>query len=184
MKTSYSRVNFDKRIRIDKICSDNGFYKAMNFISFENGKMSATNGFIAVVLDIEECSTFSDLEIGLMNGHFLHKDDYADLIKSNFVTPYAEGFSIVREGREKIIKYATNVKKFPNCEKVFPASSKEISEIGIDLQNLSVIKGALPFKNTKFTFLSHAKPITLTDAGCKYTSKGLIMPVILTDLNK
>ena len=171
------RINFDKDIRIDKVCSTDDLRPVFENIFFEDGNMIATNAHILVVNNIAECSSFKPEQIEILNGKFIHKNDYAELLKSDIVSIKEDGFYIKNGTRQKAILFNNIDKPFPNYKALFSETAKTTEYIGIDPTLVCKIQLALPYKRSmKLTFNGKNKTIYVDCVDMEYKSKGLIMP--------
>ena len=178
MKT---RHNFNRNIRLDAICSQDGFRVQMEFISFQNGKAIATNGHCLVVAKISEISTFTEEEIEKLNGKFIHRESFKRLIKEDFVQITDDGFLCISDNRKQLI-YFSEVDKFPNWKPLFVEKRCSLSKFGIDPKKLLDLQSCLPYKKVKIEFgINEQSAIFISDIRGECDSKGLIMPCSLTN---
>ena len=65
--------NFNKKCKLHLACSKKDLYRPiMNHIYFDKGSAIATNGHILAMLNIKECSDFTDEEIEKLDGKLIH----------------------------------------------------------------------------------------------------------------
>ena len=178
MKT---RHNFNRGIGLDAICSQGDLRPRTGFISFQDGKAIATNGYCLVVAKISEISTFTKEEVEKLNGKFIHRENFKRLIKENFVQITDDGFLCISDNRKQLI-YFSEVEEYPNWKPLFVETRCSLSKFGIDPKKLLALQFCLPYKKIKVEFGENERSaIFISDISGGYESKGLIMPCLLTN---
>ena len=178
MKT---RKNFNRGIRLDKICAVDDFKIPLHFISFQDGNAIATNAQCLVVAKISEISNFSDEQIEKLNGKYIHRESFKRLIKEDYVQIVDDGFLCISDEAKQLI-YFGEVDNFPNVRSLFVADRCELNKIGIDPSKLAVLQACLPYKYSKLEFgKNKLSTIFVSDAQGAFESKGIVMPFMLND---
>lgn len=173
------RHNFNKGVKLHIACSDDDYRIVMNHIYFDNGYAVASNGYVIIKAYLKEISSFTDEEIEMLNGKFLHRDAFKELIKYNDVEVDKDGFLVKTDlFSMKINFYSKDDIKYPNYEKVISSLSKEkIDFIGISLNRLSLLTECINQDKVKLEFNGTENGIIVKFLSEKIiNSIGLIMP--------
>lgn len=93
-----TRINFDKKCRLDKVCANDDLRPAMEYIYFIGGYAYATNAMILVRASLKSISNLHRETIDKLNGHCIHKNTYADLLnRETFKVENNEIISYVKD---------------------------------------------------------------------------------------
>jgi hypothetical protein len=173
------RVNFNKDAKMHLIAGDNsGFRPNFDYIQFKNGFMYATDAHVLVKNKISECSNFEPEQIALLEGKFIHRMDYKELLRANFVTIEADGFLIRNNERRMKIYFAPDRENYFDCDKLFKDETKEVSKIGIRADFITRISKALYCDlGYEFKFNGGTNGIVVKNANGSEESRALIMPI-------
>ncbi|MGL5681689.1 MAG: hypothetical protein ACRDDZ_01375 [Marinifilaceae bacterium] len=154
MKKQITRINFDKNIRIDKVCANNDLRPTMECIYFEGDYMYATDANMLVKLKISECCTIPQEFIDKLNGKLLPSKAYAEIIKYDTIKEVTDiGIRVSNEFRETIFKFREG--KFPNADYVLnQLLSQESNTIHHDTlfvnpELICAVSNAMPFEDNK-----------------------------------
>ena len=180
--------NFNKKCKLHLACSKKDLYRPiMNHIYFDKGSAIATNGHILAVLDIKECSDFTEEEIEKLDGKLIHGKKFEELLKYDNVLINDEGFYVPYGDEDKLeLKFSKNLGKYVEYDLLFAEhKNSDIYSIGLDMELISTLQKILPYRAIKITFGVDAKSaIVVTDANGIYKSKAIIMPYLTSEQKK
>lgn len=173
--------NFRKKISI--ACGTDELRPSMMHIYFNNGYAYATDAHILLKQKLK-AHAFTDEEIEILNGKFLHAAAFNEVYRYDHVTVSEKGF-ICRKGPVKtIVEFTDFDGNFPNIEAVIPTGElKPIDSIGV---NMAIIKKVEQLtlsyvKNVKMSFRAKNRAIIFTPLDAKDLEPDaeliLIMPV-------
>lgn len=184
MKT---RHNFNKNVRIDRICNDTLFRSAQSLIYFKDGYAYATDAHILVKVRITEISSFQENQLTTLDGKAIHKSVYAKLLPFDGVEITPEGFKARVPEAESFITFGfAGLQKgmVPDIEKVIMDARNdvqaEITAIGINpslLKRLDCLFGDT--YGVKLIIKAVNKPVLVKWTG--HDAIGLIMPVMINE---
>lgn len=182
-----SRHNFNKNVRIDRICDDTLFRPAQSFIYFNDGYAYATDAHILVKAKLAEISTFQEPQLQILNGKAIHKSVFAKLLPFERVEIIEDGFKArVPEGNSFITFGFAGTEKnmVADIEKVILNARNDeqtgITSFGINptlLKRLDCL-----FTDTygvELIIKAPTKPILVKWSG--HDAIGLIMPIMIND---
>lgn len=75
------RINFDKKCRLDKVCTKEEVRPVFNYIFFKNGYAYVSDTHIMIRANLHAISNLPQETIDALNGHCIDKDLYIDLLK-------------------------------------------------------------------------------------------------------
>jgi hypothetical protein len=129
MKTIH---NFNSNVRLDKICSTDDLRPVFERIYFKDGFAYATDTHVIVKVNVKRISSFSDEEIGLLDGKLLHKNAYKELLKFGVAKIEADGITGIGSYYSALFKFHNEDYEYPNTDAIFnrkDGSQKIISEV-------------------------------------------------------
>lgn len=179
------RHNFNKGIELHKVCSVDEFRPVMNYVYFENGYAIASNGYILIKAKIDEISNFDELEIEMLNGHFLHAKGFQMLMKHDVVAIEKDGFLAQGDSYSIKIKfYSGDAMKYPSYQKlldIWTADNKQ--KIVLNPYILSDVCASVNAKEVRMRFQGADNSGVMlefprSDLPC---TRGLIMPKLDND---
>ncbi len=116
------RINFNKNAKLHEICVIDELRDPMEHVYFDEGNAVCSDGYIMAVFKIAEISTIGQEQIGLLEGKFIHRSAFKEMLKydeilieSEFIIAKGKGFD-VRFPLKSDIKY-------PNYKKVIAYNS-------------------------------------------------------------
>jgi hypothetical protein len=111
------RINFNKNAKLHEICAIDELRESMEYVYFDEGNAVCSEGHIMAIFKISEISTIGEEQIKLLEGKFIHRSAFKEMLKyneivveSDFITAKGNGFD-VRFTLKSDIKY-------PNYKKV------------------------------------------------------------------
>ena len=87
-----ARHNFNKNVRIDRICDDTLYRPAQSLIYFKDGYAYATDAHILVKVKLTEISSFQEDQLSMLDDKAIHKSVYAKLLIFDRIEITPEGF--------------------------------------------------------------------------------------------
>ena len=116
------RINFNKNAKLHEICAIDELRISMEYVYFDEGNAVCSDGYIMAIFKIAEISTIVEEQIGLLEGKFIHRSAFKEMLKydeilieSEFIIAKGKGFD-VRFPLKSDIKY-------PNYKKVIAYNS-------------------------------------------------------------
>jgi len=113
------RYNFDKNIRLDKICSDENFRPVLNNVYFKDRCAIATNGHAFVKVPLEEISNLNKEDMDKLNGKFLNRENYRHILQYNRITNIDDKGIECTGIYDKVKFLFSEEDKFPDYNKAF-----------------------------------------------------------------
>lgn len=179
-----SRVNFNKGLRMDLACAEDGLRPIMNCVHFKDGYAYASDGHILVKNFLSECTSIPEEQIEKLDGKNLHRESYKELLKYDVIEISDEGIEATKNG-EKSFFYFSNVDGvYPNAEKVVQdalnTSTVAMNQVGLNTGYLIKLNKALHGSNVcKYQFKGEGRGVILQSV--ESVSIGLIMPCTLPE---
>lgn len=173
------RHNFNKGITLHKVCAVDAFRPVMNYVYFEHSYAIACDGHILIKAKVNEISNFSESEIELLNGHFLHRTGFQLLMKYDVTSIEEDGFLVQGDGYSlKINFYFGNTLKYPNYQKIFDEwTAGSQSKILLNPYFLSDVCASVNAKEVRMRFGKSNQGIVLEFPNSDLcATKGIIMP--------
>lgn len=177
MKTE--KKNFTKKLNL--VCGADDLRPVLQYIAFENGCAICTNAHVLVKRSLK-LDGFTDEEIEQMNGKFVHKDTYKDLLRYDWVEVKDGAFHCTKGKLNAIVSFNSSEGLYPNWRAVIPVGeTTEIGEIGIGAQNLKLIMSIASDANTRFKFYGANKAVLIKGSETGWDEETiLIMPTLLS----
>lgn len=173
------------RTPLHSICSNDGLRQAIQHVYFENGFAYSTDAY-KIMKSSLSLHNFTDEEVKLMNGKFLHKNAFAELFKYNMVTATETGFRCIKNDVKCDIYYSDFDGKYPNCETLLEnyikEGSKEVKQIAINPKYLDSLAKLFVYDinvGRKLIFTGENKGIIILELGAtleKHNQIGILMP--------
>lgn len=95
------RINFNKNAKLHEICAIDELRESMEYVSFDEGNAVCSEGPIMAVFKIAEISTIGQEQIELLEGKFIHRSAFKEMLKydeifieSEFIIAKGKGFDI------------------------------------------------------------------------------------------
>ena len=105
------RINFNKNAKLHNICAIDELRDSMEYVYFDEGNAVCSEGHIMAVFKIAEISTIGEDQIKLLEGKFIHRTAFKEMLKydeilieSEFIIAKGKGFD-VRLPLKSDIKY-------------------------------------------------------------------------------
>ena len=142
----------------------------------------ATNSNVLAVVPTTEI--FTEDFIAEMPERFLvYRDDWAELTKSKTVLEFVDNSikGFVKTAITINIHTEEEIGRFPQYREAIPLSKdkRDIGQIGINANLLSVLQTALDCQAVELTFFGEARGILVKPSTFESGASGLIMPFIL-----
>lgn len=168
------------------ICRGDGFRPVFDNIYFENGIAYATDAHILVANDLSECTSFSKEDIPLLNGKYLHKNDYLSILSHDIVKIEEDGIVAVQGARKTKYYFNVNCGTFPNAASLIKSANENpnvpMEKIAVSLLLLNkLVKGLHEGSKSAFFFKGDFKGIIVKNPSMEYNSVGLIMPLTISE---
>lgn len=173
-----SKRNFKSKLHL--ACANDPLRPALNHISFQDGKAVCTDSHILVAQDLH-LHGFTLDERPHMEGKFLHRDTFKELLRAETIEATAEGFRCSLKGSEYVIKYTDVDFKFPNWQAVIPREKEALTEIGLAPTILAKLKELTLSENGNVVFDFHGNNRAVLIHGVGLTLEQetiLIMPTL------
>jgi len=182
-----ARHNFNKNVRIDRICDDTLFRPAQSLIYFKDGYAYATDAHILVKVRITEISSFQEIQLDVLEGKAIHKSVYARLLSFDRVEITPDGFKATVPEAESFITFGfagIQENMVEDIEKViFNARNNKQTEITTFGINPTLLKRLdCLFSDTygvRIIIKDPNKPILVKWSW--HDAIGLIMPVMINE---
>ena len=129
------RINFNKNAKLHEICEINGLRDSTEYVYFDEGNAVCSEGHIMAIFKISEISTIGEEQISLLEGKFIHRSAFKEMLKydeilieSEFIIAKGKGFDVRLPLKSDI--------KYPNYKKVIAdISSKKGSKERIHINS-------------------------------------------------
>lgn len=175
--------NFRKKISL--ACGTDELRPSMTHLYFKDGYVYATDAHILLKQSLK-AHAFTDDEIEIMNGKFLHAAAFNEVYRYDSVTVSEQGF-ICRKGPVKtIVEFTDYDGSYPDADAVIPTGPLvPIDSIGV---NMAIIKKVEQLtlsyvKNVKIHFRAKNKAIIFTPLDSDDLEPNaeiiLVMPVMM-----
>ena len=134
MKFLKSSYNFSKKVRLDKLCSQDELRPVMGFIYFDEGNAVASDGHVLVSVPISLISNLTKEDIEKLNGKLIRHSVFAQLIKMDKIISITDVDIVACNDTENTIKVSFPIKTegeeygYPNYKVIFDNSEKEQAE--------------------------------------------------------
>ena len=165
-------------------CANDTLRPVMNNIYIEDCIAYATDGHILVANHLDECTTFDSSQAELLNGKFIHRSDYAAILKHNIVIIKEDGILAINGTRETKYFFNKDCGKFPNGKLIIDQIEKKepapVSKIGMNISFLDRIKKGLSNgQRVALFFKGEDGGILAKNISMSYKSVGLLMPLTI-----
>ena len=105
------RINFNKNAKLHEICAIDELRESVEYVYFDEGNAVCSDGYIMAIFKISEISTIGEEQIKLLEGKFIHRTAFKEMLKydeilveSEFIIAKGKGFD-VRLPLKSDIKY-------------------------------------------------------------------------------
>lgn len=175
--------NFRKKLSI--ACGNDDLRSALQYISFNDGYAICTDAHILVKQSLKEHS-FTEDEIKIMNGKFLHKNAFNEVFRFDYVTVSEDGFTCRKSNVKSVIGFSDLDERLPNYMNVLNELKKpvELSEIGFSSSLLKKISDvSLSYiKSHRLKFYGKNKGVLFSPTDVDENDETiLIMPIQLNN---
>lgn len=85
MKFKKIRYNFSDKLKLHKLCSNEGYTHILEYIFFDEGNAIASDGHEIVVVPVRLISNLDPEHINKLNGHLIHSSVFKKLICMDFI---------------------------------------------------------------------------------------------------
>lgn len=129
--------NFKRKV--SKICGNDEVRTILQYIYFEDGNLICTNAHILLIQSLKE-HNFTDEEIEILNGKFLHKNVFDAIYKHDYVTVNKKGFKCVTGEVECVYSFSESpIGKYLEYKSVIPDGVyKPLTQVGVNLKLLKL----------------------------------------------
>lgn len=166
--------------QLDLICGDDILRPAMHHISFIDGFAYATNAHLGLRTSLKK-HNFTDEEISIMNGKFIHKNAFKEIYKYDHIIVEADGFHCMKNEVKCVYPFSYEEQKFPDLEKaikdLIDSPIDCVSDINFDIRYFEKIRKAFFMDGISFmkmTFYGRRKGCIIASTESDYP-KDLIL---------
>lgn len=188
MKAKKVTLNFLKEYKLWEACASDEFRPVMEHVYFKNGYAYASDAHVLVRVPLEECTTFDEESLALLDDCLIHKS----------MLKYIVGFDIVQVGTDEdggvylkaragendiVVKLAKNGEpvKYPNAEAILQQNGGErirIDKIGFKPKSIASLTAALGTDRLKFEFRDEKSAVFVRPISEISNAIGIIMPIM------
>ena len=111
------RINFNKNAKLHEICAIDGLRDSMEYVYFDEGNAVCSEGQIMAVFKIAEISTIKEEQIKLLEGKFIHRSAFKEMLKYDEILVESEFIIAKGKGFDVRLPLKSDV-KYPNYKKV------------------------------------------------------------------
>jgi hypothetical protein len=178
------RKNFNKGIKLHLLCDKADWIRPFKkHIYFKDGYAYASEGHIIIKAYLPEISSFNEDEIKIMDGKFLHADNYKLLIGYDTVRVTDAGFEVEKNDCHILIRFEDNIVPMPYKEDWEKLPSESKCNIPIDSSLLDRLSKAMNAPRIiiyfRSSYLGPCK-VKFMKGACEYEKTiGLIMPLYI-----
>ena len=184
---------FFPKYKLHKVCEDDEFRPVMGYLYFKNGKVYATDAYIAIAAPLSFVSTFSDEEQKLLDGKLIHATQFAQLLtmretkielfegKLCFVCTNRENGQVIFPLLDEDV-----TGRFPNVGAVIEEAKEyaknckqPVSHAGLNISLLVNLAAAMGARIVDLYFSSSSKAIVVEDGDGGNEIGAIIMPLII-----
>lgn len=177
------RKNFKRKLHL--ACGKDDLRPVFNHLYFEDGNIICTDAHILICQSLKK-NGFTDNEIKIMNGKFLHSDAFKIIYKQKNVYVTEEGFKCVNKNFLFTIPFSPPPGVFPKWREVIPDlnDSEPINRIGLNLKLIQLVRKITLSKSlgSKLEFSARNKGVVIYPNDSDFTDKDeliLIMPITI-----
>ena len=122
------RINFNKNAKLHEICAIDELRESMEYVYFDGGNAVCSESHIMAVFKIAEISTIGEEQIKLLEGKFIHRTAFKEMLKYDEILVESE--FIIAKGKGYDVRFPLKSDiKYPNYKKVIAhISSKKGSK--------------------------------------------------------
>lgn len=142
--------NFSKSFPLWLACGfKDTFRTSMHYIKFANGYAYATDAHILVRARLTDISDFDEPDLALLEGKYIHGNNFKKIVKSKGVINITEDFIEVTETDYSVRYPLLKGIRFPECEKVLNGESEVRfqKEFGISADYLNTLSEVMDCYN-------------------------------------
>lgn len=116
------RINFNKNAKLHEICAIDKLRESMEYVYFDEGNAVCSDGHIMAVFKIAEISTIGQEQIELLEGKFIHRTAFKEMLKYDEI--FIESEFIIAKGKfsDARLPLKSDI-KYPNYRKVIAYNS-------------------------------------------------------------
>lgn len=150
------------RTKLSLVCSSDDLRPVLQNIYFNDGYAVATDCHVIVKQSLKE-HAFTEDEIKIMNGKFIHKQVFNEIFRFDVVKVTEDGFNCIKKQVKVLISFSEVDGKYPISDKIFDnlKESLDVDEIGMNGNLIKTINDvSLSYMKTyKFKFFGKDKGI-------------------------
>lgn len=182
-------LNFKKEYKLWKACANDAVRPVMEYILLKDGYAYAADAHVLVRVPLQECTTFEDEQVALLDGCLIHKSMLKYIVGFDIVLVEKGEDGVVsleaRAGENTItVKLGKNgdVLKYPDAEAVLKSKQERvpIQKIGLTPKFIASLTEALGADTLKFEFNDERSAVFARPVSETSNAIGIIMP-IMTD---
>lgn len=183
-------LNFKKDFQLWKACAGDPFRPVMEYILLKGGYAYASDSHVLVRVPLEECTTFDETQLELLDDCLIHKSMLKYIVGFDIVlVEKTEDGAVclkVREGENTItVELGKNggALKYPNAEEILKGSKDRtpIQKIGFNPKFIASLTAALGTDLLKFEFASEKSAVFVRPVSALSNAVGVIMPIATTE---
>lgn len=177
--------NFKRKLNL--ACSTNDLRYIIQHIYFDEGYAVATDAHVLVKQSLRE-HNFTKEEIEIMNGKFIHKDAFIEILRYDFVMVTEEGFSCVCKKNivKTLISFSDVEGKYPNYKDLFD-NLKKLEDVDFIGMNGNLIKkineiSLSTMKTYKFSFFGKNKSIKINATDLAEADESILLASVMLNI--
>ena len=116
------RINFNKNAKLHEICEIDELRESMGYVYFDEGNAVCSDGYIVAVFKIAEISTIGQEQIELLEGKFIHRTTFKEMLKYDEIFIESEFIIAKGKGCDVRLPLKSDI-KYPNYKKVIAYNS-------------------------------------------------------------
>lgn len=180
--------NFKTKLHL--ICGDYDFRPMLGYVHFKDDYLYATDAHILIRQHLS-VHDFEPDEIALLNGKFIHRSLFQEILKYNFLNILPDGFQGINDHYKIKFNVDQPDASYPDAHKVLEGAlnniksdKSSINHIGLNPSFLKRLTNAFVYnneQNVELLFTGPTSPIVVKPVGYKITEQvGIIMPISLS----
>lgn len=111
------RINFNKNAKLHEICAIDELSESMEYVYFDGGNAVCSEFHIMAVFKIAEISTIEEEQIKLLEGKFIHRSAFKEMLKYDEILIESEFIIAKGKGFDARLPLKSDI-KYPNYKKV------------------------------------------------------------------
>lgn len=180
-------LNFKKDFQLWKACATDAMRPVMEYILLKDGHAYASDSHVLVRVPLEECTTFEEDQLALLDDCLIHKSMLKYIVGFDIVlVEKTEDGAVYLEARtgENTVKVQLgkngDALKYPNAEEILKGSKDRtpIQKIGLNPKFIASLTAALSTDLLKFEFSSENSAVFVRPVSAFSNAVGVIMPIM------